>query len=322
MKILDADIARSPQPQAIAISSGKEAAIPSDSDHPHIQLAVRFSLAAITLLIGILAWRLFLPNGLMGGLNIVSEALSSNIFWIAVAVGFFAQAVDGALGMAYGITATTFLLSSGASPAVASASVHIAEVFTTGFSGIAHVKLGNINKGLFLRLLVPGIVGGIVGALVVTQIDGKILKPYVSVYLLIMGAYILTKAFRMLRLQPRGQKHIGKLALFGGFVDTAGGGGWGPVVTTTLLGNGHDPRTTIGTVNFAEFFLTLASAATFVLLIGAGPWMIVAGLILGGLFAAPFAAFLCRRIPARALLTIVGTLICSLSAFTLYRALI
>jgi uncharacterized protein len=323
MKIRSAARTRKPtsDESSVALVPGEDAVVSPDSDHPAIQLAVKFSLAAIVLLVLILAGRLFFPNGLMGGLQLIGETLNSNIFWIAVAVGFFAQAVDGALGMAYGVTATTFLLSTGASPAAASGSVHIAEVFTTGFSGMAHVRYGNINKKLFFSLLVPGVIGGILGAIVVTQIDGNVLKPYVSAYLVIMGIYLLAKAARYIRLQHTEPKHVGKLAIFGGFVDAAGGGGWGPVVTTTLLGTGHDPRTTIGTVNFAEFFLTLASAATFALLIGTGTWPIVAGLIAGGLFAAPFAALLCRRVPARALLTIVAVLITSLSLVNLYNAL-
>ena len=254
--------------------------------------------------------------------QLLLETLHSGAFWSAVAVGFFAQAVDGALGMAYGVTATTFLLGAGASPAAASASVHIAEVFTTGFSGVAHLKYGNVNRQLFLRLLVPGTIGAVLGAIFITQFDGKVLRPYVTAYLLLMGVYILSKAFRTLRAGANEPRHVGKLAAFGGFVDAAGGGGWGPVVTGTLVGAGRDPRTTIGSVNFAEFFITVATAASFSLLAGPGIWLLVAGLVVGGLFAAPFAALLCRQLGARTLLTVVGVLITSLSAWNLYRALL
>jgi uncharacterized membrane protein YfcA len=222
--------------------------------------------------------------------------------------------------MAYGVTATTFLLSCGASPAAASASVHIAEIFTTGFSGVSHLKFGNVNRRLFLRLLVPGMLGAVLGAIVVTQIDGKILRPYVTAYLLLMGLYILSKAFRRWRAPGGEPRHVGKLAAFGGFVDAAGGGGWGPVVTSTLVGSGRDPRTTIGSVNFAEFFITVATAASFSLLVGPSTWVLVAGLVIGGLCAAPFAALLCRRLRARTLLVLVGMLITALSAYNLYRA--
>ena len=236
-------------------------------------------------------------------------------------VGFFAQVVDGALGMAYGVTATTFLLATGASPGAASASVHIAEIFTTGVSGISHAKFGNVNKELFVRLLVPGILGGISGAILVTYIDGAVFKPYISAYLLLLGIYILSKAFRPFRLRTQAPRHVGKLALFGGFVDAAGGGGWGPVVTSTLVGSGNDPRTTIGSVNFAEFFLTLAGATVFTLLMENNTWVIIVGLVFGGLFAAPFAAVLCKKLHARTLLILVGVLIIMTSTYNLYRAL-
>jgi len=291
-----------------------EASAAGEVAHPVLNLAAWFTLSLIAVLSLYLASRL--------NVQMVVETLHSGPFWGAVAVGFLAQAVDGALGMAYGVTATTFLLGAGASPAAASASVHIAEIFTTGFSGVAHLKYGNVNRQLFVRLLVPGMIGGVLGAVFITQFDGKALKPYVTAYLLVMGLYILSKAFRKLRARSDEPAHVGKLAAFGGFVDAAGGGGWGPVVTSTLVGSGRDPRTTIGSVNFAEFFITVATAGSFTLLAGPGTWMLVAGLVVGGLFAAPFAALLCRRLRARTLLITVGTLISALSAYNLGRLLL
>ena len=282
---------------------------PLSADRAQLNIAAWFTLSVIAVLSLYLASRL--------NVQMVVETLHSGPFWGAVAVGLFAQAVDGALGMAYGVTATTFLLGAGASPAAASASVHIAEIFTTGFSGVAHLKYGNVNRQLFLRLLVPGMIGAVLGALFITQFDGKALKPYVTAYLLVMGVYVLSKAFRKLRARSDEPAHVGKLAAFGGFVDAAGGGGWGPVVTSTLVGSGRDPRTTIGSVNFAEFFITVATAGSFTLLAGPGTWMLVAGLVVGGLFAAPFAALLCRRLRARTLLIAVGLLISLLSAYNL-----
>ncbi|MFM9836066.1 MAG: sulfite exporter TauE/SafE family protein, partial [Methylophilaceae bacterium] len=214
---------------------------------------------------------------------------------------------------------TTFLLATGVSPAVASASVHIAEVFTTGVSGISHVKLGNVNKSLFIRLLIPGIFGAAIGAFLLTHIDGKVLKPYISIYLLLMGIYIISKIFNKLKTATHEPKHVAKLALFGGFVDSVGGGGWGPVVTTTLVASGHNPRETIGTVNFAEFFLTFTSAVVFSLLVVESPWPTVAGLVIGGLFAAPFAAYATKKLHTRTLLILVGSLICVVSLFNLYK---
>jgi uncharacterized membrane protein YfcA len=274
-----------------------------------------FGLAAVLLVRG-------LPVGdPAAALAIVIEVVTSKEFLSAAAVGFLAQSIDGALGMAYGISATTFLLGTGASPAVASASVHIAEIFTTGLSGLSHLRLGNVDRTLMLRLLIPGVIGGVLGALVVTQIDGSALKPWISGYLLVMGLYVLAKAWRHRRKPAQEPRHVAKLALFGGFVDAAGGGGWGPVVTTSLVGAGSDPRRTIGSVNFAEFFIAIASAGAFVIFIDAAPWATVAGLVAGGMFAAPLAAVLCRALPARALLVLVGTLISALSAYNLFRAL-
>jgi uncharacterized protein len=323
MKIRNLDLTPNPineEHQQLGLPPIEEA-VSHPGTHPALSTAVWFTSVVLTALTLYLMGRLFLPDNWVGGLQTISETLRGSIFWSAAAVGFMAQAVDGALGMAYGITATTFLLGTGASPAMASASVHIAEIFTTGLSGVSHVKFGNVNRQLFVRLLVPGILGAVLGAVVVTQIDGAVLKPFVSAYLLLMGVYILGKAFRQLRQHTQEPRHVGKLALFGGFVDAAGGGGWGPVVTTTLLGSGNDPRTTIGSVNFSEFFLALASATSFSLLVGVSTWPVVAGLVFGGLFAAPFAALLCNKLHARVLLLLVGTLISILSLYNLYRAL-
>nr|WP_245315005.1 sulfite exporter TauE/SafE family protein [Labrys sp. WJW] len=251
----------------------------------------------------------------------IGSGLVSRGFWTAVAVGLLAQIVDGALGMAYGVTSTTFLLSTGVPPAAASASVHIAEIFTTGFSGLSHWKLGNVNGKLFARLLVPGVIGAVIGAYLVTAIDGDLLKPWISAYLLLLGLYIVSKAFRAIHVRTEPPTFVAPLAVTGGFVDAVGGGGWGPVVTTSLLGTGHDPRTTIGSVNAAEFFLAIASGFSFALLGGFTHWTTIAGLVFGGLFAAPFAALLVKKLPTRALLIIVGVLITALSAWNLWKAL-
>lgn len=291
------------------------------SDHPVMRIAmwaVVFMLAGVMLYLGS---RLFNGEHSRTGFELIQDTLRNPDFWKAVAVGLLAQTVDGALGMAYGITSTTFLLASGASPAVASASVHIAEVFTTGVSGLSHAKLGNVNRSLFLRLLIPGLLGATVGAWLLSSIDGDLIKPFVAGYLFLMGLYIMSKVFKKIQTNRQPPKHVAKLGLLGGFVDAVGGGGWGPVVTTTLVGTGQDPRTTIGSVNFAEFFLTFAVAAVFAVLVDEGPWPIVAGLVVGGLFAAPFAAFLTKRLPTRTLLVLVGTVICLTSAYNLYRAL-
>lgn len=247
------------------------------------------------------------------------EGFSSSSFWTAAGVGLFAQVVDGALGMAYGVTSTTFLLSTGVPPAAASASVHIAEVFTTAFSGASHWRLGNVNPGLFKRLVIPGVIGGVLGAYILTNIDANTIKPIITAYLLLMGVYILIKAFKTIRVRTDPPTYVAPLAATGGFVDAVGGGGWGPVVTTSLVGSGQDPRTTIGSVNAAEFFIAVSTGLSFALLGGLVHWTTIAGLVIGGLFAAPIAAYVCSKLPARTLMVIVGLLISSLSIFNLVK---
>lgn len=249
-------------------------------------------------------------------------AFDAPLFGAALLIGILAQTVDGALGMAYGVTATTFLLTAGVAPATATASVHIAEVFTTGATGLSHWRLGNINKPLFKWLLIPGMIGAVVGVLLVTSIDGKALRPWIAAYLLVMGGYIILKAFRRIAFRKAisGAKVV-PLAFSGALLDSLGGGGWGPVVNTTLLGSDQDPKRTIGTVNAAEFFITVASGFSFAMLIGITYWETVAGLIVGGLFAAPIAAKLTRALSAKVLMIVVGALIVCLSALNIYTAL-
>jgi uncharacterized membrane protein YfcA len=241
-----------------------------------------------------------------------------------VLVGFVAQMIDGALGMAYGVSSNTFLLSIGVPPAAASASVHLAEVFTTGISGFSHWKLGNIDWKLVKRLLLPGVLGGVAGAYLLTSIDGDVIKPYISGYLLIMGVIILVKAFRYEAKAHNGvhTARVSALGLVGGFFDAIGGGGWGPIVTTTLVARGKDARLTIGSVNFSEFFVTLAESVTFLLTLSfLGYWQIILGLLLGGAIAAPMAAILTKKLPVKALMLIVGLLIVGLSIRTIVMAI-
>jgi len=237
-----------------------------------------------------------------------------------IIIGFIAQMIDGALGMAYGVSTTTLLLTLGVSPAAASASVHVAETFTTGLSGLSHFGFGNVNWFLVKRLIIPGVVGAIIGAYILSSVDSKVIKPYVAAYLLIMGALILFKAIRKIETSNV-QTHLIPLGLTGGFLDALGGGGWGPIVVSTLLARGNDPRFTIGSVNFAEFFVALAAAITFTITVGLVQWQIILGLAIGGGLAAPFAAYASKRIPTRMLMIVVGILIIVLSLRTLYQTL-
>jgi len=235
-------------------------------------------------------------------------------------VGFLAQVIDGALGMAYGVSSNSFLLGLGVPPAAASASVHTAEVFTTAVSGLSHWRLGNVDKEIIKRLAVMGVVGGVLGAYVLSNIDGGAIRPWITIYLLAMGIRILFKAFRPANgISKVLRQRLPILGLFGGFLDAIGGGGWGPVVTTTMLANGEPPRKTIGSVNLTEFFVTFAEAVTFLLTLGTCDWPVVVGLLLGGGLAAPVGAFLTKKIPTRTMLLIVGLVVIFLQLRTLYQ---
>ena len=234
-----------------------------------------------------------------------------------VGIGFIAQMIDGALGMAYGVSSTSLLLSLGVAPAIASASVHTAEIFTTGVSGLSHFRFGNVDKALFIRLILPGVIGGVLGAYVLINIPVEIIKPLVSSYLLIMGVIILRKFIRNDN-RSAGRTPLIPLCFAGGFLDAIGGGGWGPIVTSTLVARGTHPRSTIGSVNSAEFFVTLAESVTFFLTLGLANTEVIVGLLVGGVIAAPFGAYLTKRLPLRIMLLLVGVLIILLSARTLY----
>jgi len=258
----------------------------------------------------------------------VSVQLSLIVFII---VGFLAQAIDGALGMAYGVSSNSFLLATGVPVPVASASVHLAEIATTAVSGISHTKLGNIDKNLFKKLIIPGVIGSIVGALLLTfgwenlSKDWKtIIKIVVAIYLLAMGIRILTKAFHLVSSKKRAfkKRHFAVLALVGGFSDAIGGGGWGPIVTSTLVNAEDHPRFVIGTVNTVEFFVTVAQVAVFLAMLSIMDWQVIVGLIIGGCMAAPFAAKLCKAIPAKTMMIIVGVVIVILQIYTLTKSVL
>lgn len=247
-------------------------------------------------------------------------------FLLFLLVGVLAQAVDGALGMAYGVISSSVLLAFGVPPATASASVHGAEVFTTAASAGSHVWHRNVEWRLFVPLVVAGVIGGCLGAYVLAGLEGDVIKPFIVAYLAMMGCYILWRAAR--GVEPRHIRPtwvVAPLGLVGGFLDAVGGGGWGPTVSSTLVGSGGEPRRMIGTVNAAEFFLTLAISATFVWALATGHWrdadalqnhaMAVAGLVVGGLLSAPFAGWITKVVPQRGLTYGVGGLLLLLSGF-------
>lgn len=238
-----------------------------------------------------------------------------------IAVGFAAQMVDGALGMAFGVISNTLLLSLGVPPAAASAGVHTVETFTTAVSGISHALHKNVNWKLFLRLMIPGVIGGALGAYVLSNIDASTAKPFILVYLTAIGIYLLWRS-RHYPPVEKAPKIVEPLGLVGGFLDAAGGGGWGPVVTSNLLVQGSSPRQTIGTVNTAEFFLTATISATFITQLGwAAFTLATVGLLIGGVIAAPFGAMLAKRVEAKRLMLLVGIALTVTSVYGLYRAL-
>ncbi len=250
----------------------------------------------------------------------LQELMTQDILWF-VAVGFAAQIVDGALGMAFGVISSTLLVSLGVPPAAASAGVHTVESFTTAVSGISHAIARNIDWKLFARLVVPGVIGGVLGAYVLTQIPADQARPIVLAYLVTIGTVLV---YRGLRYPPviRKPKVVAPLGLIGGFLDAAGGGGWGPIVTSNLLMQGAAPRQVVGTVNFAEFFLTVSVSATF--LVALGPEFFTKatlGLLIGGMLAAPFGAIFAKKVPTKLLLILVGIVLLSTSSFGLIKAL-
>lgn len=238
--------------------------------------------------------------------------LDKNFHWMLLA-GFLAQIVDGALGMGYGVTSATILLSAGVSPAAMSGSIHTAEMFASGASGYSHYKFGNVNKKLFKALVIPGVLGAVLGAYLLYKLTGvglnaDYIRPVVACYTMLLGLRILWNAFKNEKIKKK-FKHYGWLAGIGGFLDSFGGGGWGPIVTTTLITKGRSPRFVIGSVSLTEFFVTLASAFTFFTLMGLDHWQVIVALVVGGLLAAPLAAKLAGRLPRKTSLILLGLLV-------------
>jgi uncharacterized membrane protein YfcA len=238
-----------------------------------------------------------------------------------IAVGFAAQLVDGALGMAFGVISNTLLVGVlGVPPALASQRVHVVECFTTGISGISHLLHRNIDFRLFLRLLIPGVIGGVLGAYLLSNLDAGVVKPFVLIYLTGIGLYLLWRGL-MYPPKLREAKLVAPLGLVGGFLDAAGGGGWGPVVTSNLLIQGADPRKVVGTVSSVEFFLTVTVSAAFIYHLGiadlAGATL---GLLIGGILAAPLGAFAAKHFPAKQMLILVGVVLTLTSAYGAWTA--
>jgi uncharacterized protein len=242
-------------------------------------------------------------------------------FFLLLGIGFAAQIVDGTLGMAYGVITNTALLSIGLPPAQASALVHAAEIFTTGASAASHIYHRNVDWRLVLRLGVAGVAGAVLGAWILSNVDAGAVRPIIFAYLLVIGFYILYRAFRIPPPRDAPAAWTAPVGFVAGFLDASGGGGWGPVATTTLVGSGHAPRMAVGSVNATEFFVTTAAATTFFIELGASPLKNLVPLVIGGLIAAPLGGWAVKKIPARALMIAVGILVVAISGWQFGRLL-
>lgn len=279
----------------------------------------------IVLLLSAVIYALFANGKLNGALEMLSK--DHHLFYWMVLVGFLAEIVAGSMGMGYGVICTTILLIMNISPPVISASIHSAESFTTAAGSISHYKFGNVNKKLTKLLAIPAIIGAVCGALLLSYVGeryAKMTKPVIAAYTLYLGIRILQNAFKKKNgnggIKKR-KTNIRVLGLIGGFIDSFGGGGWGPLVTGTFIKNGRTPRYVIGSSTIAKFVLTFASAITFIFTVGIQHWNIVAGLLFGGIITAPFSAMLTSRLPMKKMFVAVGIVVIIMSLISIYRSI-
>lgn len=274
------------------------------------QLVSFLVLAFFFMLIGHFIFSYWTPQALWLSMQEGYQAVTPTLFWTAVG-GFLAQLVDGALGMGYGVTSSAVLLSTGVPPAAISSSIHTAEIFASGVSGYSHYRFGNVNKRLFKVLVIPGVIGAAIGAFLLVYVGETYsawIKPILAGYTLLLGVRILWNALRQSRVVKKFKRYTW-LAAAGGFLDSFGGGGWGPLVTSTLISKGRTPRFVIGTVSLTEFFVTLVSAITFFGLLGLQHWSVIVALITGSVMAAPIAAKLTGKLPRKASMIGLGILV-------------
>ncbi len=258
----------------------------------------------------------------ISGLDGLTQTLAADnyIFYWMLLTGIVAEIVAGSMGMGYGVICTTVLLILNIPPVSISASIHSAETFTSAAGSASHYKYGNLNWKLSKALAIPGAIGAIVGAIALILVHHNspaFIKPTMALYTFYLGVKILLNAYKTETVQNN-KINIPVLCFSGGFIDSFGGGGWGPLVTGTFIKNGHTPRYVIGSSSFAKFVLTCASAFTFLVGGGFGEWKIVAGLLIGGVVTAPFSAMLTTKLPTQKMFIAVGfvVIICSLITFT------
>ena len=284
----------------------------------------KYMVAISVVVLVVLFTYLFLSANQLTELQAVLQK-DNNLFYWMLLVGFTAEIVAGSMGMGYGVICTTILLILNVPPTIISASIHSAESFTSAAGSISHWQLGNINKKLAKALAIPAIIGAVAGALLLSYVGeryAKITKPFIALYTMYLGIRILQNAFTKRDSNSKKKNvNITVLGLIGGFIDSVGGGGWGPLVTGTFIKNGHTPRYVIGSSTFAKCILTVASAITFIFTIGIHHWNIVAGLLIGGIVTAPFSAMLTSKLPTKKMFVAVGIVVIFCSLITIYRAI-
>lgn len=284
----------------------------------------KYMVAIFIILLVVLSTYLFLSAEQLTSLQLALQKDNYMFYWMLL-VGFGAEVVAGSMGMGYGVICTSLLLILNVPPAVVSASIHSAEAFTSAAGSISHWQLGNVNKKLVKALAIPAIIGAVIGALLLTYVGekyAKVTKPFIAAYTIYLGIKILQNAFKKKKVnQQKKQSNITVLGLIGGFIDSFGGGGWGPLVTGTFIKNGHTPRFVIGSSTVAKCILTVASAVTFIFTIGIHHWNVVAGLLIGGIVTAPFSAMLTSKLPTKKMFIIVGVVVIFCGLITIYRAI-
>lgn len=290
-----------------------------------ISQKIQFRLNLLLITIAVLAI-IFLSMYSLGYLDELEIILAKDnyIFYWMLLVGVFAEIVAGSMGMGYGVICTTTLLFLGIPPHAVSASIHSAESFTTAAGSISHIKLKNVSKSLVKKLAIPAIIGAIIGAVSLTYLGeyySKITKTAISFYTLYLGIQILSNAFKPKQNKALKKKtNLTRLGVIGGFIDSFAGGGWGPLVTGTLIKNSFTPRFAVGSSTVAKFILTVTAAVTFFLTLGIQHWNIILGLLIGGIITAPFSAMLTAKLPVKNMFIIIGTLVIVMSSITIYKS--
>jgi len=290
-----------------------------------ISQKIQFRLNVLFITVAVLAIT-FLSLYSLGYLDELEIILAKDnyIFYWMLLVGIFAEVVAGSMGMGYGVICTTTLLFLGIPPHAVSASIHSAESFTTAAGSISHIKLKNVSKSLVKKLAIPAIIGAIIGAVSLTYLGeyySKITKTVISFYTLYLGIQILSNAFKPKQNKALKKKtNLTRLGVIGGFIDSFAGGGWGPLVTGTLIKNAFTPRFAVGSSTVAKFILTVTAAVTFFLTLGIQHWNIILGLLIGGIITAPFSAMLTAKLPVKNMFIIIGTLVIVMSSITIYKS--